>query len=492
MSSLTFYGGVNEIGGNKILFEDEGTRIFFDFGMGFKRSGLFFSEFLQPRKCNGIMDFIEFGLLPKIEGIYRRDYLEHCEIKPRETSVDGLFLTHAHADHSAYVHHLREDIPIYGSPETFAVMQAIEDTGSGGFSDLLNLCQSFQVRPSKRGNNLTRIIGEESKIPRKCFICKNKNQINDLTIESIPVNHSLPGAMAYIIHSSVGPIVYTGDLRFHGHGGYLTEKFVKRAADVEPVLMITEGTRINDTTNKDQNNPRSEEELKERISELIRENDKKLVIANWPVRDTDRMISFYTATVENDRKLVINMRQAYLLEKLNEAGVTDIPDINDDHIRIYIPRKTWGIFRDERYPDYIQEQDYEKWERRYLYHKNAITDKEIREDQDEFVLRCDYFELKNLIDIKPKEGSLYLRSVTEPFDEEMEIDDWRVQNWLDHFKLRKEQVHVSGHAGRPELISMIKKIQPKKIVPVHTEYPEGFRIDGIETIMIKEGDTIRL
>ncbi len=30
---ITFYAGVNEIGGNKFLVEDKGTRIFLDFGM---------------------------------------------------------------------------------------------------------------------------------------------------------------------------------------------------------------------------------------------------------------------------------------------------------------------------------------------------------------------------------------------------------------------------------------------------------------------------
>jgi len=78
MTSLTFYGGVNEIGGNKILVEDRGSRIFLDFGMSFKIAIRYYSEFLQPRKCNGILDFIEFGLLPKIKGIYRNDFLEHC------------------------------------------------------------------------------------------------------------------------------------------------------------------------------------------------------------------------------------------------------------------------------------------------------------------------------------------------------------------------------------------------------------------------------
>jgi mRNA degradation ribonuclease J1/J2 len=32
-----FYGGVNEIGGNKILLEDKDTRVFLDFGKGFSQ-----------------------------------------------------------------------------------------------------------------------------------------------------------------------------------------------------------------------------------------------------------------------------------------------------------------------------------------------------------------------------------------------------------------------------------------------------------------------
>ena len=31
--TLTFYGGVNEIGGNKTLLEDEDTRLLLDFGL---------------------------------------------------------------------------------------------------------------------------------------------------------------------------------------------------------------------------------------------------------------------------------------------------------------------------------------------------------------------------------------------------------------------------------------------------------------------------
>ena len=38
MIKLTFYGGVNEIGGNKILLQDKKTRGLLDFGQSFARA----------------------------------------------------------------------------------------------------------------------------------------------------------------------------------------------------------------------------------------------------------------------------------------------------------------------------------------------------------------------------------------------------------------------------------------------------------------------
>jgi len=49
-TTLTFYGGVNEIGGNKILLQDRGTKVFFDFGMSFTAKKQFYSPpFLSPK-----------------------------------------------------------------------------------------------------------------------------------------------------------------------------------------------------------------------------------------------------------------------------------------------------------------------------------------------------------------------------------------------------------------------------------------------------------
>ena len=73
MVSLTFYGGINEIGGNKILLEDGGRRLFLDFGFPYKRHKEFYEEYLKPRGGAGLLDPLSIGLLPPLEGIYRAD-----------------------------------------------------------------------------------------------------------------------------------------------------------------------------------------------------------------------------------------------------------------------------------------------------------------------------------------------------------------------------------------------------------------------------------
>ena len=65
MTSLTFYGGVNEIGGNKILLEDKGTKIFLDFGMQMGKA-----------KCRPVRDVKKPG--PKTVGVQK-----HKRSKPK-------------------------------------------------------------------------------------------------------------------------------------------------------------------------------------------------------------------------------------------------------------------------------------------------------------------------------------------------------------------------------------------------------------------------
>ena len=74
MTSITFHGGVNDIGGNKFLVDDKGTKILMDFGMSFGDEGKFFSQFMGARTSNSLADLFELGILPNIPGMYRLKY----------------------------------------------------------------------------------------------------------------------------------------------------------------------------------------------------------------------------------------------------------------------------------------------------------------------------------------------------------------------------------------------------------------------------------
>src|SRR5208337_3090038 len=67
---LTFYGGINEIGGNKILLHTENGSVLLDFGRRMGEYSKFFSEFVQARSKNALRDMLRLGILPNIDGIY--------------------------------------------------------------------------------------------------------------------------------------------------------------------------------------------------------------------------------------------------------------------------------------------------------------------------------------------------------------------------------------------------------------------------------------
>ena len=67
----------------------------------------------------------------------------------------------------------------------------------------------------------------------------------------------------------------------------------------------------------------------------------------------------------------------------------------------------------------------------------------------------------------------------------MEIDYRKVQKWLEHFNLPMHQMHVSGHASGAEILDMIRRVEPEKVYPVHTQGKEEFEVledDGIEVV----------
>jgi ribonuclease J len=84
------------------------------------------------------------------------------------------------------------------------------------------------------------------------------------------------------------------------------------------------------------------------------------------------------------------------------------------------------------------------------------------------------YSISELIDIKPQNG-LYIHSRSLPFDDEQEIDFRKLENWIAHFGLEQLHAHTSRHLHSDQLKEVIDAINPGKVIPVHTLFPEGFK-----------------
>jgi ribonuclease J len=454
MTNIRFYGGVDEIGGNRILVEDKDTKVFLDFGMSFSKCAMFFEEYLKPRySSTGMKDLLRLNLLHHIDGIYRRDLLCVIGKEPHiEPSIDEVLLSHIHQDHSAYISLLDERIPVSCSEITKSYAKAVLE---GGKRSLETEVYNFKKRP---------LINYSAPPTSRIFNLRETEksfEVGSLEIKPFAVDHSVPGAMAFIIHASDKTLAYTGDLRLYGIRGDLTQRFIDEAAKEDIDVLLCEGTRI------DENESRTEKYVEENSNNVV-SKCKQLVVADFAYKDLYRFMTFCRVAKKNDRRIVISKRHANLLEELQNTAELKghIPRIDDENILIYIDRRKTGRF---------EASDYVKWERKFLDLPNAVKADWIHENQEKIIACFSFFDINELIDISPNTGSIYVHSTSEPHNEEQVIDEQRLNNWIDFFGLAKYHFHCSGHASGTEIQRIVQTINPKELVPIHTEQPEFFQ-----------------
>ena len=416
-ATLTFHGGVNEIGGNKIILEDGDTRVLLDFGMSFSKRDQYYSfPLLSPRNEE---ELLELGILPDLKGLYRFD-----STKPQ---FDAVFLTHSHLDHAAYVSFLKREIPVYCGETAATILNAYSEVRLPSLEFDL---EGLTFRTFRTGDRI---------------------KLGSLMVEPVHVDHSIPGSYGFIINTGFGTVVYTGDFRRHGARPSMTEEFLAKATDAQPDVVVTENTNMASVELS------SEDEVEEKLNSIIGAAPG-LVLANFAGADVDRFRSFYKAAVGNGRQLAISLRQAYIMRRLGVDPYLDIPKIDDENILIYQKRKS----------------RYYSWEQEIMTFGKTVDAEMISKMQGNVVLACSFYDLSELIEVKPSPGSCYILSASEPFNEEMEIDFNRLINWLEHYGLPQYHVHVSGHITPLHLRKALETMNPKKIIPVHGNHPELF------------------
>ena len=515
--SITLYGASpGEIGGNRILLEWPERRWLLDFGTRFGQTGKFFEEFVKPRGATlGLRDYLRMGLLPPLDGLYRADlcahdpdifgrYKDHPMYRQVE-HVDGVLLSHGHVDHIGSIGFLNDDIPVYTGLMTALIGKCLQDPQPTGLEREFNYsvprecAEECEILKTVKGPRLQRqyyvaetdpqlgaameklrefwswVPGERTSISSKPLAVKDPAKMG---LRFWRVDHSIPGSGAWGIETPIGWIIYSGDLRTHGHSARRTEEFAKEAAALKPALLIVEGTRVG----PDEGSV-TEPTVQQASDEVVAKEDG-LVIADFTARNIERLRTFRDIAKARGRRLVITTKDAYMLERMHIID-PQIPHPTDPGLAILDePQGT------------IQ-----NWEKdvRGKFKSCFVGAKAIHKEPGAFILCLSYWDINNLIDIEPQ-GGTYIYSSSEAYNEEQVIDNQRLINWLDHFGLKrvgglpgaeKGPYHASGHADGPALEKVIEEIGAKQIMPVHTEHPEWFEQRwGGKLVMAQEGKSI--
>ena len=506
---MTALDGMDTIGGSKLLLEFDDHSVLLDFGMNFARTNRYYEEYLRPRTTTGLLDHVTMGTIPDVQGLYRED-LMHPDLSlngPEVDSIDAVLLSHGHLDHSGDIGFLRLGIPVATSAMTAAIAKASQDCvrNEPGREPVyiaerrVDDRRGAKILKNKRedllGRNyylLDRAAGQEleefwrflpsfelSKRAGAAQLIPGRleRSIEGLDIEFKPVDHSIKGAGAFLIGTSSGTVVYTGDLRMHGLHGAKTREFVSRAKSEDAYAMVIEGTRVRkDDDSGHSHSNAAEGEVRDAADAILARIGGELAIADFGPRNVERLEIFLDVCRSSHRSLVVTPKDAYLLHAMHTVD-TDIP-IPGDELLIYDSPKG-------------STDKYEEWVVEHRYAESTVRPSEIGRSPGDYLLSFSFFDMKHLIDIKP-DGGHYIYSSSEAHNEEQEIDFIRLGEWLRRFGIKPYgfeigddgrpdftsadgPLHASGHANPDDIAEIVREVDPDVLIPVHTENPKWFQ-----------------
>lgn len=270
--SVTFLGGLGEIGRNCAAIEIDGRIMLVDCGLMFPDTDMLGIDLVLP----------DFTWL-----IERKDDIEGC------------IITHGHEDHhGALAYALRElSFPIIGSALSLGfAANRIEEAGVADRTEMI-------------------VVSDNE-----------RRQFGPFDCEFIPVTHSVPHGFATAFHTPQGTILHTGDwkLDLTPVDGRLTDLGVMGA------IAQNEGVRLllSDSTNADQHgHSRSEQSVGAVLRDLIAANSGRRIITACFASHVHRVQQIADAAIANGRyvaTLGLSMKKNVRLAR--QMGLLRIPD----------------------------------------------------------------------------------------------------------------------------------------------------------------------
>ncbi|HEX3792606.1 MAG TPA: MBL fold metallo-hydrolase [Pseudonocardiaceae bacterium] len=419
MASIEFWGGLGVIGSSKILIRSGAHRVLLDIGLDIPSEANLFRPPVRERPGHELADWLRVGGAPHIPGLF-----DPAALLPGDPLADpvgraqdtAVFVSHPHIDHVGLAGFVRPEIPVYAHTDAVDLLTALTGTGAGlpgGDPDWRRLTDGQVVT------------------------------VGDITVECVPVDHDVPGASGYLVHTPAGSLAYSGDIRNHGRHPERSWAFARRAAGVD--VLVVEGTTLSFPV--PDGSFRVEADVLESFVDILASASGLVLLSLYP-RDVERVVEFVKAAAGAGRRVVWPAATAAFLRRMG------VPDA-----------LTWAGAGAE-----------------------GVELAEVHADPAAFVVAPDVAALPDLLDLPLRAGDVYVHANGEPLGE---FDPrWPVfTDWLAHFGVELRRIGCWGHASPDDLHTMVQQIAPKAVFPIHTLEPTRlYPTGGIRRVVAKYGE----
>ena len=417
---ITIHRGAHQIGGTCIEIAAGASRIVLDAGL--------------PLEADLGMG----ALIPAVPGLFDRD----------GPPVDGLFVSHAHADHTGLVSASRAQVPVWLT---------------AGTSKMILAGELFARQP------------EVPRLRQHTLVPGAPVSVCAFRVTAYPVDHSVFEAMAFLVEADGKRLLYTGDLRFHGRKPGMARQLVKVATAAPIDALLIEGTRLGGRASEAN---LSETELESQLVADIRAAPG-VVLAMYSPLNLDRFVSYFRATRKTRRTLVIDPYQAFVLHLIHSQALPQ-PGITPD-LRVLVPPRFSASGAGRRL-------GHTPWARG-LQH-SAITANEIRQSPERFVVLFRQSMQPWLYEASLPKNVTCIFSYWPGY-----LREPRLASLIEAVKNaggRFLQRHASGHAHPEDLRRFVEQVRPRLLVPVHTTSHETWAQWWPGTQIARDGDPIEI
>jgi ribonuclease J len=410
---LTIHRGTHEIGGSIVEIATRGSRLVIDVGLPL---GGLNAPAANPLATDKTL----------------------TRVFARSPLPSAILLSHAHGDHSGLLAQTPKAVPVFLSRGTAKMMRA----GA--------LFARQPDVPSQRQHLLA---------PLTPIV------IGDFAVTGFPVDHSAFGSMAFLVEADGQRLLYSGDLRCHGRKPGMAQQLIRTLRHRSLDALVMEGTHFS----PERAPGLTEAALERRIRATIA-RAPALVLAAFSPLHADRLVTFFKATRDAGRVLVLDVYGAQVMLELSH--MMRVPDpCQCRQVRVYFPKRRRRLAAIEK-----------------QFAACRITLEEIRAAPHRFVMLFRPSMLGPDFGGELPEKTCGLYSYWSGY---LKKPDW-LEAQAQFAKAGGEfiQCHTSGHIHAADIVSFVNALSPRFVIPIHTEKPAEFSRHFANSLLLQDGQAV--